>query len=117
QNRLGAASGFVAGGPSIYNLSQARTAQQQGAMQNYIQANQALPGGFNQQPSTYQPFYQAVDQGIPVNLTNTFANLYGSQANYLGSTYGAQVGAISRQPSGAEQFGQIATGLGNLIKI
>jgi hypothetical protein len=117
QNRLGAASGFVAGGPSIYNLSQARTGQQQGAMQNYIQANQALPGGFNQQPSTYQPFYQAVDQGIPVNLTNTFANLYGSQANYLGSTYGAQVGAISRQPSGAEQFGQVATGLGNLIKI
>jgi len=117
QNRLGAASGFVAGGPSIYNLSQARTAQQQGAFQNYIQANQALPGGFNQQPSTAQPFYQAVDQGIPVNLTNTFANLYGSQANYLGSTYGAQVGAISRQPSGAEQFGQIATGLGNLIKI
>jgi hypothetical protein len=117
QNRLGAASGFVAGGPSIYNLSQARTGQQQGAMQQYIQANQALPGGFNQQPSTYQPFYQTVDQGIPVNLTNTFANLYGSQANYLGSTYGAQVGAISRQPSGAEQFGQIATGLGNLIKI
>jgi hypothetical protein len=43
--------------------------------------------------------------------------LYGSQANYLSSTYGAQVGAISRQPSGAEQFGQVATGLGNLIKI
>jgi hypothetical protein len=117
QNRLGAASGFVAGGPSIYNLSQARTAQQQGAMQNYIQANQALPGGFNQQPSTAANFYQAVDQSVPVALTNTFANLYGSQANYLSSTYGAQVGAISRQPSGAEQFGQIATGLGNLIKI
>ena len=117
QNRLGAASGFIAGGPSIGNLSQARTGQQQAAFQNYIQANQALPGGFNQQPSTAAPFYQAVDQNIPVALTNTFANLYGSQANYLSSTYGAQVGAISRQPSGAEQFGQIATGLGNLIKI
>ena len=117
QNRLGAASGFIAGGPSLYNLGQSRTGAQQGAFQNYIQANQALPGGFNQQPSTAQPFYQAVDQGIPVNLTNTFANLYGSQANYLANTYGAQVGAISRQPSGAEQFGQIATGLGNLIKI
>jgi hypothetical protein len=46
-----------------------------------------------------------------------FANLYNSMANYQSSTYGAQVGAISRQPSGAEQFGQIATGLGNLIKI
>jgi hypothetical protein len=117
QNRLGAASGFVAGGPSLYNLGQARTGAQQGAFQSYIQANQALPGGFTQQPSTAQPFYQTVDQGIPVNLTNTFANLYGSQANYLANTYGAQVGAISRQPSGAEQFGQIATGLGNLIKI
>ena len=117
QNRLGAASGFIAGGPSIGNLAQARTGQQQAAMQQYIQANQALPGGFNQQPSTAANFYQAVDQSIPVALTNTFANLYGSQANYLSSTYGAQVGAISRQPSGAEQFGQIATGLGNLIKI
>jgi hypothetical protein len=117
QNRLGAASNFVAGGPSIANLAGARTAQQQSAMQQYIQANQALPGGFNQQPSTAANFYQAVDQQIPVQLTNAFTNLYGSQANYLSSTYGAQVGAISRQPSGAEQFGQIATGLGNLIKI
>jgi len=117
QNRLGAASNFIGGGPSIYNLAGQRTAQQQGAMQQYIQANQALPGGFNQQPSTYQPFYQAVDQQIPVQLTNAFNNLYRSQADYQASTYGAQIGAISRQPSGAEQFGQIATGLGNLIKI
>ena len=116
QNRLGAASGFVAGGPSIYNLSQARTAQQQGAFQNYIQANQALPGGFNQQPSTAQPFYQAVDQGIPVNLTNTFANLYGSQANYLANTYGAQVGAISRQPSGFQNFATAAGGAFDLAR-
>jgi hypothetical protein len=115
QNRLGAASGFVAGGPSIYNLSQARTGQQQGAMQQYIQANQALPGGFNQQPSTYQPFYQTVDQGIPVNLTNTFANLYGSQANYLANTYGAQVGALSRAETGSQAFGNIASGLGSLF--
>jgi hypothetical protein len=117
QNRLGAASNFVAGGPSIANLAGARTAQQQSAMQQYIQANQALPGGFNQQPSTAANFYQTTNPEIPVALQNAFTSLYGSQANYLGSTYGAQVGAISRQPSGAEQFGQIATGLGNLIKI
>jgi hypothetical protein len=117
QNRLGAAANFIGGGPSIANLAGARTAQQQGAMQQYIQANQALPGGFNQQPSTAANFYQAVDQQIPVQLTNAFTSLYGSQANYQANTYGAQVGAISRQPSGAEQFGQIATGLGNLIKI
>jgi hypothetical protein len=117
QNRLGAAANFIGGGPSIYNLAGQRTAQQQGAMQQYIQANQALPGGFNQQPSTAANFYQAVDQQIPVQLTNAFNSLYRSQADYQSSTYGAQVGAISRQPSGAEQFGQIATGLGNLIKI
>ena len=117
QNRLGAASNFVAGGPSIANLAGARTAQQQAAMQSYIQANQALPGGFNQQPSTAANFYQTTSPEIPVALQNAFTSLYGSQANYLGSTYGAQVGAISRQPSGAEQFGQVATGLGNLIKI
>jgi hypothetical protein len=117
QNRLGAAANFIGGGPSIANLAGARTAQQQGAMQNYIQANQALPGGFNQQPSTAANFYQTTNPEIPVQLQNAFTNLYGSQANYLSSTYGAQVGAISRQPSGAEQFGQIATGLGNLVKI
>jgi hypothetical protein len=117
QNRLGAAANFIGGGPSIANLAGARTAQQQGAMQSYIQANQALPGGFNQQPSTAANFYQTTNPEIPVALQNAFTSLYGSQANYLGSTYGAQVGAISRQPSGAEQFGQIATGLGNLIKI
>jgi hypothetical protein len=117
QNRLGAAANFIGGGPSIYNLAGQRTAQQQGAMQSYIQANQALPGGFNQQPSTAANFYQTTSPEIPVALQNAFTSLYGSQANYLGSTYGAQVGAISRQPSGAEQFGQIATGLGNLVKI
>jgi hypothetical protein len=115
QNRLGAASGFVAGGPSIYNLAGARTAQQQNAIQGYIQANQALPGGFNQQPSTASNFYQTVDPSIPIALTNAFANLYGSQANYLSNTYGAQVGAISRQPSGASQFAQIAGGVGSLL--
>ena len=93
QNRLGAAAGFIAGGPSIGNLAQARTAQQQNAMQGYIQANQALPGGFNQQPSTAGPFYQAVDQNIPVALTQAFNDLYRSQANYQASTYGAQVAA------------------------
>jgi len=114
QNRLGAASNFVAGGPSIANLAGARTAQQQAAMQSYIQANQALPGGFNQQPSTAANFYQAVDQQIPVQLTNAFTNLYGSQANYLSSTYGAQVGAISRQPNAFQNFATAAGGFKDL---
>ena len=115
QNRLGAASNFIAGGPSVYNLANQRTTGQQGAFQNYIQANQALPGQFGTAQSTASPFYQTVDQGIPVSLQNAFASLYGSQANYLGSTYGAQVGAISRQPSGAQNFGAIASGIGSFI--
>jgi hypothetical protein len=99
QNRLGAAAGFIAGGPSIYNLANQRTAQQQGAMQGYIQANQALPGGFNQQASTAGPFYQTVDQNIPVALTQAFNDLYRSQSNYQASTYGAQVGAQAQVAS------------------
>ena len=117
QNRLGAAANFIGGGPSIYNLAGARTAQQQGAMQSYIQANQPLPGGFNQQPSTAANFYQAVDQQIPVQLTNAFNQLYRSQADYGASTYGAQVGAISRQQSGAQQFADIAGGVASLGKV
>jgi len=115
QNRLGAASNFVAGGPSIYNLAGARTAQQQNAMQQYIQANQSLPGGFNQQPSTAANFYQTTDPNIPVALTNAFNQLYRSQADYGASTYGAQVGALSRQETGSQAFGNIASGLGNLF--
>lgn len=115
QNRLGAAANFIGGGPSIYNLAGARTAQQQGAMQSYIQANQALPGGFNQQPSTAANFYQTTNPNIPVALTQAFNDLYRSQSNYQASTYGAQVGAIASQPSGAQQFGAIASGIGSLI--
>jgi hypothetical protein len=114
QNRLGAASNFIAGGPSLYNLANQRTGQQQSAMQQYIQANQALPGQFGQAQSTASPFYQAVDQQIPVALTNAFNSLYRSQADYGASTYGAQVGAISRQQSGAQQFASIAGGIGSL---
>ena len=118
QNRLGAAAGFISGGPSLYNLGQARTGAQQAAFQNYVQANQPIPGQFGQAPSTFQPFYQAVDQGIPVNLTNTFANLYGSQAQYLASTYGDQTRAIaSTYRSPGQTFGDIAGGLSNLIRI
>ena len=116
QNRLGAAANFIGGGPSSANLAGARTAQQQGAMQSYIQANQALPGGFNQQPSTAAPFYQAVDQNIPVALTQAFNDLYRSQASYLSDTYGAQTRAqASTYTSPSQAFGNVASGLGNLF--
>jgi hypothetical protein len=117
QNRLGAAAGFIAGGPSIGNLAQARTAQQQGAMQGYIQANQALPGGFNQQASTAAPFYQAVDQNIPVALTQAFNDLYRSQANYQASTYGAQVGAQAQVDSAYSTPNYLSAGASVLGKV
>ncbi|NDD55882.1 hypothetical protein EBZ39_18795, partial [bacterium] len=66
-------------------------------------------------PSTAANFYQTTSPEIPVALQNAFTNLYGSQANYLANTYGAQVGAISRQPSGAQNFAQIAGGIGSLL--
>ena len=99
QNRLGAASNFIAGGPTVYNLANQRTTGQQNAFQNYIQANQALPGQFGQAQSTASPFYQTVDQGIPVSLQNAFASLYGSQADYGARTYGARVGAQAQVDS------------------
>jgi hypothetical protein len=116
QNRLGAASNFIAGGPSLYNLAGQRLAQQNAAFQGYIQANQAMPGQFQTGPAANQ-FYQTTNPAIPVQLASNAANIYNTMSDYQANTYGAQVGAISRQPSGAEQFGQIATGLGNLIKI
>ena len=116
QQRLGAASGFLAGGPSLANLAQQRLGQQNLAAQQYIQANQALPGQF-QTGGLPQQFYQTTSPEIPVQLASNAANIYGSMADYQASTYGAQVGAIARQPSGAETFGQIATGLSNLIRI
>jgi hypothetical protein len=115
QQRLGAAAGFIAGGPSIANLAQARTQQQQQAFQNYVAAN--LPGatGFQQAPSTAQPFFQVASQEIPVALTSEFNKLYGSQASYLANTYGAYTQAQASRPTFAQQFGQIATGIGNIL--
>jgi hypothetical protein len=115
QQRLGAAAGFIAGGPSIGNLAQARTQQQQGAFQNFIQATQPLPGQFAQAPSTFQPFFQVADQQIPVALTSEFNKLYGSQASYQAQTYGDYTRAKASQPTFAQQFGAVASGISGFI--
>jgi len=114
QNRLGAAAGFIAGGPSIGNLAQARTANQQAQFQNYINANQAQPGQFATQPYSSQ-FYQTTNPAIPVQLSGQAAQIYNTMANYQASTYGDYTRAIASQPSGAQQFGAIASGIGSLI--
>ena len=114
QNRLGAASSFIAGGPSLYNLAGQRLAQQNAAFQGYIQANQAMPGQFQTGPAANQ-FYQTTNPAIPTQLAGNAANIYNTMSDYTARTYGAQVGAIASQPSGAQNFGAIASGIGSLI--
>jgi len=145
RQRLGEAANFISSGPSPYMLSQARTAQQQAAYQNYINATMSQPGQFT--PQSYQtPGYMFVNPEIPTQLTGqqgtmfsnlygqqgqfasniygtqsdyaskifgTQANLYGQQADYLGRTYAAQTQAEASKPTFAQQFSQIAGGLGN----
>lgn len=114
QNRLGAASGFLASGPSVYNLSNARTGQQNAAFQNYIQANQALPGNFGQGASTAANFYQTTNPDAPLALQQAAVSLYNGLLGYQASTYGNMLQAQSQQPSTAAQFAQIAGGIGNI---
>jgi hypothetical protein len=117
QSRLGAAAGFVAGGPSMYNLASQRLGQQQAALGQYLAAAQPQQTpGFQATPSQFNP-YSYVNPNAGFLGAQNAAQIYNTLADYQSSTYGAQIGAISRQPSGAEQFGQIATGLSNLIKI
>ena len=115
-NRLGQASNFISSGPSLYNLSNARTNQQQNAFANYINANQANPGQFNQAPSTAQPFYQTINPEIPVQLAQTAASIYNQMQSSQANMYGSQVGAIARSyTSPSQAFGNIASGLGSLF--
>jgi hypothetical protein len=117
QSRLGAAQGFVASGPTMYNLASQRLGQQQGMLNNYLAASQPQQtGGFQATPSAANP-YAYVNPNAGFMGAQNAASIYNTLADYSAQTYGANVGAISKQSSGAEQFGQIATGLGNLIKI
>jgi hypothetical protein len=114
QQRLGAASGFLAGGPSLANLAQQRLGQQNLAAQQYIQANQPLPGQFQTQGMP-QRFYQAANPEIPVQLAGNAANIYGTMSDYQAQTYGAYTRAVASQPTGAQQFGSILSGISGLI--
>jgi len=117
QSRLGAAQGFIASGPTMYNLASQRLGTQQGLLNNYLAASAPqATGTFQGTPSAANPYAYVNPNAGFVGAQNA-AGIYNALADYASQTYGAQVGAISRQPSGAEQFGQIATGLSNLIKI
>jgi len=95
QGRLGAASGFVAGGPSIYNLANQRLGQQNAQFQGYIQANQTMPGSFQTQGAPSN-FYQTTNPEIPVALSGQAGSIYNTMQNAQASMYGSQVDALSR---------------------
>jgi len=111
QSRLGAAADFTSGGPTAYNLANQRAAQQQGVLSNYLAASRpAQTGGFQATPSANIP-YAYVNQMAGFQGAQTAANVYNTLANYQAQTYGAQVGAISRQQSGAQQAASILGGI------
>lgn len=95
QSRLGAAAGFVAGGPSIYNLANQRLGQQNAQFQGYIQANQAMPGSFQTQGAPAN-FYQTTNPEIPVALSGQAGSIYNTMQNAQANMYGSQVDALSR---------------------
>jgi len=114
-NRLGRASDFIAAGPSLYNLGQARVNQQQNMFSNYINANQANPGQFNAQPNQI-PFYQTANPNAGFEGAQTAASIYNQMQASQASMYGSQVGAIaSSYRSPAQNFGAIAGGIGDII--
>lgn len=116
-SRLGAASEFAAGGPSLYGMGTQRAAQQQAALQQYTAA--ATPqqtGGFQAQPTQMTPYAYVNPQAGFLGAQNA-ANIYGSLADYQAQTYGDYTRAVASQPTFAQQFGQIAGGLSNLIRI
>jgi len=117
QSRLGAAQGFIAGGPTMYNLASQRLGSQQGMLNNYLAASQPQQtGGFQATPSAANPYAYVNPNAGFVGAQNA-ASIYNTLADYASSTYGAQVGAISRQQSGAQQFADIAGGVASLGKV
>ena len=115
QSRLGAAQGFIAGGPTMYNLASQRLGTQQGMLNNYLAASQPQQtGGFQATPSAANPYAYVNPNAGFIGAQNA-ASIYNTLADYQGQTYGAQVGALSRQETGSQAFGNIASGLGNLF--
>lgn len=115
QSRLGAAADFMAGGPTAYNLASQRAAQQQGVLQNYLAAAQPqATGGFQATPSANIP-YAYVNPMAGFQGAQNAANIYKTLADYQAQTYGDYTRAIASQPTGAQQFGAIASGISGFI--
>jgi len=114
QSRLGAAQGFIAGGPTMYNLASQRLGTQQGMLNNYLAASQPQQTGQFQAGSSAVNPYGFVDPKAGFAGAQNAASIYNTLADYTANTYGAYSRAIASQPSGAQQFGQIAGGIANI---
>lgn len=115
QSRLGAAAQFAAGGPSLYGMASQRLGQQQAAIGGMLAAATPQPTpGFQAQPSAMVPYAYVNPQAGFLGAQNA-ANIYNTLSDYQAQTYGAQIGAISRQPTGAQQFGAILSGISGLV--
>jgi hypothetical protein len=86
-------------------------------LNNYLAASAPqATGTFQGTPSAANPYAYVNPNAGFVGAQNA-ANIYNTLADYASQTYGAQVGAISRQQSGAQQFADIAGGVASLAKV
>jgi hypothetical protein len=118
QSRLGAAQGFVAGGPTMYNLASQRLGQQQGLLSNYLAASQPQQTGQFQGISSAGSPYGYVNPNAGFLGAQNAASIYNTLADYSANTYGAYSRAVASQqpgPTFAQQFGAIASGVGSLV--
>jgi hypothetical protein len=115
QSRLGAAQGFIASGPTMYNLASQRLGTQQNLLNNYLAASQPkATGGFQTTPSAASP-YAYVNPNAGFQGAQNAAGIYNSLADYKAKTYSAYTGAVASQPSGAQNFGAIMSGVGSFV--
>lgn len=111
--RMGAASDFIAAGPSAMNLANQRVANQNSMFQNYVASNQTNPGSFNPQANQI-PFYQTADPMAGFRGAQTGANIYGSLADYQARTYQAYAGAQA-QVAAANSTPNYISAFSNLV--
>jgi uncharacterized protein YdbL (DUF1318 family) len=112
QSRLGAAAGFVAGGPSMYNLASQRLGQQQAALGQYLAAAQPQQTpGFQATPSQFNPYAYVNPNAGFIGAQNA-AQIYNTLADYQAQTYGAQTSAIaSSYRSPFQNAGSLLSGI------
>lgn len=115
QSRLGAAQGFVASGPTMYNMASQRLGTQQNLLNNYLVASQPqTTGTFQGTPSAANPYAYVNPNAGFVGAQNA-ASIYNTLSDYAARTYGAYTSAKASQPSGAQNFGAIMSGVGSII--